>query len=184
MSIVILVVIGCSLESPPPTPIPTIVPTPPMFHGLGVRADRIRILFSEGLPSQPEKPTPIDEWESAPLADGTPRSLGNSQDDSLLMELIGPEHDLTQVTLVSAAHSADPITSYLYNRFLLGLLVPEWEGSLDWLADSVEEADRFMDVPANQGKIFTTFITRYGKVVEFWVIPEPFLVNLSIKAIE
>ena len=150
---------------------------------MGVNRNRMQFLFSEGLPRQPEKPTPIDSWMSAPLADGTPRTLGKSQDDALLMELVGPENDLTQVTLVSAFFS-DSVTSFLYNRFLLGLLVPEWEDGMDWLTESILEADQFMQDPDNDSKNFTVSVTHYGRTIELTVSPTVLLVSLSIKRVK
>ena len=143
----------------------------------------MQFLFSEGLPNQPEKPTPIDSWMSAPLADGTPRTVGKSQDDTLLIELVGPKNDLTQVTLVSAVFS-DSVTSFLYNQFLLGLLVPEWADGMDWLIESMLEADRFMQHPDNHGKNFTVTVTHYGRAIELTVSPTVLLVSLSIKRVD
>ena len=64
--------------------------------------------------------------------------MGESTDGIATVELIGPEHDITQATLLFVA-STDPNIAALnavYILGLMGLVMPNWESGIDWVNDN------------------------------------------------
>lgn len=163
--LVILIIVGSVLprsESPPPTPTP-VPPTP----GLGVSAVQIQNVFS------------LAQWggftfESVPLSDGTPRILGRNQNDDAAFDLIGSPDNLTEVTLL-ADIQGDAQTNSLYFNSILVQVMPDWEGSSEWLNASIREASRTFEVQ-------TTI--RNGKTISFLTNPDKGLMGLTIKTQE
>ena len=103
--------------------------------GIGVSRQAIQSVY--------EGPDIAFTFESAPLADGTPRVVGESPDGLAFLELIGPEHDITKSTIMVGMPSDAPGVIVMNAAYMLGLLkhaVPAWTGAADWLADNLAAA--------------------------------------------
>ena len=124
-----------------PTARPTGRVLPPTIRtaiqGLGISRGEIQARFAH----------PELGWvsmESAPLADGTPRQLAKFDFGSATLEMIGPEENLTSVTVFvddSMSGDADFFFNALYLSMVLNLVVPEWNRSSEWLAVNIGIAD-------------------------------------------
>ena len=99
------------------------------------------------------------EFEDSPLADGRSRKLGRSPDGVATLELIGPESNLTQVTLVLGLDSAKSDFLALYTMTAFAAVTPDWlEEGLKWVNDSMESLQR-MGPEAND-----SFSTQQGNI--------------------
>ena len=149
------------VQVPIATPIPTPIP------GLGVSRREIQSLF--------EKSAINFTFEDSPLANGTPRLLGQSPDGLAILDLIGPQSNLTNVAMMVFVPSDAPDVIVKNSAYLLGLLnntLPDWSGGTDWMTDNIPVAQRRGEVQTSYG----------NAVVTLSVIPELGMLTLSINA--
>ena len=148
-------------------PTSTTMPTPTLTTvGLGISRHAIQSVYEgDGLDFV---------FKSSLLADGQARVMGESTDGIATVELIGPEHDITQATLLFVA-STDPNIAALnavYMLGLMGLVMPNWESGIDWVNDNLE-------VAIDKGKARTK---EGGAEVEITAYEAIGLISLSIKS--
>ena len=77
--------------------------------------------------------------ESSPLADGTTRYLGESQDGLWLLDLVGDADELSSasMTVHRSVHSFD--FGFFMSLFVRAT-VPEWKEPGDWVVEAVQYA--------------------------------------------
>ena len=76
------------------------------------------------------------------LGDGNQRVLGLSRNNQVLIELIGPAHDLTEAS-ASAEITGGARNATMNGLAMAGLLkhvFPDWTGSTDWLTGAMRRA--------------------------------------------
>ena len=122
----------------PPTSRP---PTPPLTRttgpGLGVNVAEMHVAFTH----------PEMGWvsiESAPMYDGTLRVLVKFDSGNAILEMIGPNENLTSVAVFvddSIDSDSDFFMNALYLGMVLDLAVPRWNHSNEWLAVNIGIAD-------------------------------------------
>ena len=152
----LLAVIACSEPSPEEQATP----------GLGVSVNDIEDMFDE---------YDLDvDTESAPLKDGTPRWFVETPHELATVELIGNKSDLQQVSLsmVMDGSNGDILTAY--TLLILSGIFPDWDNSLNWLADSLPRFDN------NPGAVIET--TRGNAKVSLKFFKSLSTVSLTIKA--
>lgn len=111
--------------------------------------------------------------ESSPLLDGTPRSIGRSEDGKWFVELIGPDTSMTKVTLL-ASTSMKTLDLMSFIGAFLGLIVPEWE-AIDivfWLEGAIATVILGGDVRTNYAGLQLTLVA----------FPDIGLLNLTVEA--
>ena len=171
--IIVLGIVGTVLPQseptlPVPTPIPDAAPTVvtiPTTPGLKVTRADIENIFA------------LPQWggftfESSPRPDGTPRTLGKSQDGATRLELTGSDDELTEIRL-TAVLSSDPETNALYFNTLLAATVQEWSGWSEWLneglrsrgASTAQDDNKFILVVAEKRELGTADRSRLDNQV-------------------
>jgi hypothetical protein len=160
------------------TPMPTRTPRPrssatvsptsaPAGVGLGVSRVDIRSVFAS--------PDIGFTFETATAVDGQPRIMGTAPSGLAILELIGPADDLLIVNIL-AGFPSDNQTIALENAvFMAGALkqaVPDWEGSTDWLSETIGNLPEDGEVTVTRGRA----------VITLQAAPEFGFLLLSVKA--
>ena len=137
-------------------------------YGIGVSRQSIQSVY--------ESPDVGFTFESVPLADGRERLMGTSRDGLAFLDLIGPSHNLSKVTVVITVPSDAPDVRLLNAAYLLGLMslaVPDWADGVDWVNDNFAES-------AEEGEI----VTRYrNREIKLNADPELGMVVLNVEAV-
>ena len=101
--------------------------------GIGVDLERFVIDFGDEMGF---------EFEDAPLEDGRSRKIGKSPTGIATLELIGPESNLTQVTLTLPLESSDGDLLVLYTMTAFSNVTPgHFVEGLEWFQDTMESAE-------------------------------------------
>ena len=121
---------------------------------LGVSRQQVIDLFT-----QPD--LNYDFGREGRLSDGRRRVFGSSPDGMVLLEMVGPPSNLTEISVT--IELTDDITAFTLNALsmagLLNLVIPEWRGGgMSWLTESIQEA-------VSGGRREITI--RYGAVVTY-----------------
>ena len=101
--------------------------------------------------------------------------LGQSPDGLAILDLIGPQSNLTNVAMMVFVPSDAPDVIVKNSAYLLGLLnntLPDWSDGTDWMTDNTPVAQRRGEVQTSYG----------NAVVTLSVIPELGMLTLSINA--
>ena len=111
--------------------------SPPAEPGLGVSVNDVEDMFDD---------FDLDvDTESSPLKDGTPRWFVETPHSFATVELTGNKSDLQQVylSLTSTGDNGDLL--FAYALLMLNGIIPDWEDSVDWLANSLPRFDNNPD---------------------------------------
>ena len=120
-------------STPRPTPAPIATPAPPA--GLGISRFAVQSIY--------EQPDIGFVFESSPLFDGTPRTLGESPDGIAIVELIGEADNLSKAYILIGLPNDNPGALALNAVYLLGFpinVVPGWSDGTTWVSDNLETA--------------------------------------------
>ena len=123
----VLTIVACGESSPEEQ-------APP---GLGVSVNDIEDMFDE-------QDLDVDT-ESSPLKDGTPRWFVETPHSFATVELTGNKSDLQQVNLSLTSTGDNGELLFAYALLMLNGILPDWEGSIDWLANSLPRFDNNPD---------------------------------------
>ena len=119
-------------------------------NGLGISRDEMVKAFSH-----PDMGR--ESLNKSPLADGTPRYLLKFDNGNALLEMAGPEDNLTSVTLLvndSEDGEADFFFSALYLSMVLNLTVSELRSPSQWIAENIGRVDEGEEATMrNSGKL-------------------------------
>ena len=121
--------------TPTDTPVPTAthVPLPTPIVGLGVSRRKIQSLF--------EHPRVGLVFSSAPYMDGTPRTFGLSPDERIALDIVGPNVNVSEMTMLVALSPDAPNVIPSDSAHMLTLLnhtFPDWEGGSKWFNESLK----------------------------------------------
>lgn len=111
---------------------PTARPTKAVQRGLGVSRSELQSVY---------KPSSMGGFtlRSAPLDNGTPRYIGQSQDGNAALELIGPADNLTGASLMVALNAGRD-ADVRHGIYLEKLWSKTVSGGNDWLVNSLRRA--------------------------------------------
>ena len=131
---------------------PTATPTAAAPRGLGVTRQAIQSAF--------EQPGIDFSFEASPLADGTPRVLGDSPDGATLIEIIGPAGAPTTATIIIGI-PPDSGGISLESVYVAGFLehaAPGWSEGPAWVGDNMTAALVSGEAETTAGDLFIKMI--------------------------
>ena len=114
------------------------------------------------------------EFENAPLDDGRARKVGNSPDGFATLELIGPEDNLSRVSLVLNFDPSAPSRIARYPILLISAILPDWEDGAKFYRDSRRSLE-MMGPDAND----SFSIQRSGMRISLTAVPRQPIVILN-----
>ena len=123
-------------STPKPTATPWTWPTAipqssPGARGLGVSRSSIQSVY--------EQRALGFVFESSPLRDGTPRSLG-SDSEGTIIELIGPDRDITKAYMSSIVVGDRTLNGLVLLGTFMESVIPAWEEGILWPGEYAEAA--------------------------------------------
>ena len=127
-----------STSTPTNTPTETAAPTAtrtPKVNGIGVSRSKIQSVFSS-LGFSFRSGTPVD---------GMSQTIGASEEGLALIQLIGPNTELVEASIVIFIPNDAPDKTLLNSAYMLGLtsvVLPNWNSSADWITTNVDKAVR------------------------------------------
>ena len=87
------------------------------------------------------------------LPDGSPRMICVSPPGEVGVDVFidGPVADVSRATVVISDPQADIVVSFLHLTLFMGLAVPDWDGSMDWISDNIVAASEDKSPSTRQG---------------------------------
>ena len=131
------------------------------------------------------------EFEDAPLDDGRSRKVGYSPNGVATLELIGPESNLTQVTLTLPLDSSEGDLLALYTMTAFATVIPDRiEEGLDFFTDAMRgaESTRSLRPDANDSfskqlgdtKVMLTMVPNSPVVLLSFISPETHITEMAL----
>lgn len=116
--------------------------------GIGVSRASIQSVY--------EKPELGFKFEKGEPVDGQPQVIGRAPNGLAFVQLIGPEEDLTQATIMVGMPNDDPkalVENSVYMLGLLKLAAPDWKEGPDWLSNNLVKAVEEGEVATTNGNL-------------------------------
>ncbi len=116
--------------------------------GIGVSRAAIQSVY--------EKPELGFKFEKGEPVDGQPQVIGRAPNGLAFVQLIGPEEDLTQATIMVGIPNDNPQALVENSAYMLGLLklaAPDWKEGADWLSSNLVKAVEEGEVATTHGNL-------------------------------